>query len=267
MARTKVPEEEKEGAVGAKRVRKLELVAFGSATKANKAHKTETKRSPKAEAETEEAETEEAEAVEAEEAEASKPDEEPEAAEAEEKAAEPAAEEKVEEEDENKIKRRHKPGKAAAVRVRREGKKVVPRFALLPYARAVRNIAHQISPQVMFQASALTHLRAISEGVALRVFQEAGILMRTSDKKRLTDNHVRVAAALRFQQAPGHTSAAYTQLHRDGYDHFDLARAMAFDYYETKPKREPSAAAKKKPRVKKPKAEEPEVEAAAADDA
>lgn len=248
MARTKVNEEEKEGAVGAKRVRKLELVATLPKAKGTKARKTDTKRVEVEEEAKEEPAAEEEEA---------KPAEEEEAAPvAEGKAEEPAAA-AAEEDTEEKAKRRHRPGQAAKVRVRRARKSVRPRFALAAWARVVRSVAHTISPQVMFQASALTHLRQVAEGVALRVFQEAGILMQTSGKKRLTDQHVAVAAALRFQQSPGHTNAAYTQLHREGYEHFNLASAMSFDYFETKPK------SNRKPAVKK---EKPAEAAAAADE-
>lgn len=240
MARTKVNEEEKEGAVGAKRVRKMELVATVPKAKGTKARKTDTKR-----VEVEETKEEEDKPVDVvEEEPAAEAAAEAEAAE--EKAEEPAAAEEEGEEKE-KVKRRHRPGQAAKVRVRRARKNVLPRFALAAWARAVRSVAHTISPQVMFQASALTHLRAVTEGVALRVFQEAGILMRANDKKRLSDTHVAVAAALRFQQAPGHTNAAYAQLRREGYEHFELGRSMNFDYYETKQTR-----VKKAP---KPKAE------------
>lgn len=258
MARTKVNEEEKEGAVGAKRVRKVELIATNDALFKKKARVTAVaKRPPKAEAVDEEEPAADAEAEE-EEAKAS----EPVAAATEEKAEAGAAEAA----DEEKAKRRHRPGGAAKVRVRRERNRVTPLLALASTARVVRNVAHRITPQVMFQASALTHLRAVAEGVALRVLYEAGMLMRGSKKKRLTDEHVAMAAALRFQQAPGHTNAAYAQLRHAGYEHFDLASAMNFDYAERK------VVKKRKP--KEPKAEvaaaadeEPAAAEAAADDA
>jgi hypothetical protein len=122
---------------------------------------------------------------------------------------------------------RFHPGNRAKLVVKKLQKNVRSNLALSGFVRLVRWTAVGFKPNVRFQARALRHLRVITEGVALRILQEAMAIMRVCNKERLTPQHLALAASQTLQKKPGHAYLMLNALHQEGIDKLDLSRIMA----------------------------------------
>jgi hypothetical protein len=122
---------------------------------------------------------------------------------------------------------RFHPGNRAKLVIKKLRHNVRSNLALSGFVRLVRWTAVSIKPNVRFQARALRHLRVITEGVALRILQEAMAIMRVCNKERLTPQHLALAASQTLQKKPGHAYLMLNALHTQGIEKLELGRIMA----------------------------------------